>query len=223
MIDERVLVEALTEAEILLTDYAEEGSYGFSPKVTRRINRLIYNEKHPIVYRFKSIAAVIILALMLGGVIILGASETARAAVFAWFSEVFEGTFLYRGTQDSAADISVYSLKDIVPSEYDYMDTTSYRDDNEICEYFVDAEGYLLCLRVISARTGKNMQVFIDEGDDVKHVTLCGHSADLYYDKEGESHAYVWQDEYGSLFYIGGHIDEETITGLAEEFVDTFE
>lgn len=223
MIDERVLVEALTEAEILLTDYAEEGSYDFSPKVTRRINRLIYNEKHPIVYRFKSIAAMVILSLLLGGTIVMGTSETARAAVLAWLSEVFEGTFLYRSTQDSSVDISVYSLKNIVPYGYEYLETASYRNDNEICEYYVDEEDYLLCLRVISARTGKNMQVFIDEGDDVKHVTLGRYNADFYYDKEGESHAYVWQDENGTLFYIGGHIDEETITGLADEFVNTYE
>ncbi len=223
MMDEMVLKKALIEADNYIVDSYPDGKHSFSHRIEKRIRNLIAKEKHPVSYLLKSAAAMILFALLLGGTVVLGSSESARAAVFAWVSEIFEGTFLYRGTQDSVRDISMYSMRDLVSTEYEFLEASSHRNDDEIFEYYVDAADYLLCLQVFSARTGKNMQVFIDEGDDVKHVTLCGHSADFYYDKEGESHAYVWQDEYGTLFYIGGHIDANSITELAEAFVRKYE
>ena len=220
MIDEIQLKNSLAEAEIYLTRAVEDGKHEFSPKFTRFIKKLIYKEKHPIAYYFKNSVASIILALLLGGTIILGVSKTARAAVLAWLSDFYEGTFLYHGNSNTEIDISAYSIRKYISNDYTYSETVSYKNKNEVCESFMDSEGYFLYFYVVTASEGKATQLLPDAEDKVQQITIGNYRIDHYYDSSDTSNAYVWYDEYGVLFYIGGHINAHDIAQLTNDFLN---
>ena len=218
MMDERRLKDALFEANVALADNYDNGSFEFSSKVNRKIHQLIFRERHPITYTLKNTAAVII-ALLLGGAIILGSSESARAAVAAWFSSVFEGTFLYRGQYDSDVDVSAYSIRNLVTSDFTYSEADSYSSTDSMCETYIDSEGYYLYLYIIRPTEGAVTQLLPDEGDEVAQVIVGGFAVDHYYDQENSSNAYVWRNEDGTLFYLGGRISEAELNKLTLSFM----
>ncbi|MCR5279185.1 MAG: DUF4367 domain-containing protein [Lachnospiraceae bacterium] len=222
MIDEQILKESLIQSEVILYDFVEDGKYEFSAKMARLINRLIYREKHPISYRIKSAVAMILFAILFGGSLLLGVSENARASVMAWLSDVFEGTFIYRSQSHLDVDITAYTLQGCVSDAYYYSEADSYRSKTEVCESYIDSDGYYLYMFVLSSSEGKSAQILPDAGDDVKKCSIAGKTIDHYFDTENTSNAYVWQDENGVLFYIGGHISEQKLFDLANAFFNIY-
>ena len=221
MMEERVLKDSLLEANALLVDGYVDGCHDFSSKAKRKIKLLIFREKHPIAYALKNVAAVLI-SFLLGGAIILGSSERARAAVISWFSEAFDGTFLYRGQYDSDVDIITYSIRDLVSADFSYAEADSYKSEEEICEAYTDSEGYYLYLIAMRPTEGKVAQLLPDEGDEVCQETIGNHAVDHYYTHDGTSNAYVWHDESGTLFYIGGRIGETELNELTLNFMEKY-
>lgn len=221
MMDERILKEALLEANNALADSYDNGSCDFSSKIMHKIKSLIFRERHPITYTMKNIAAIFI-AFILGGAIILGSSESARAAVLAWLSDVFEETFIYRGQYNSDTDISLYSVKDLVSAEFVYSEADSYISEEEVCETYTDSAGYYLYLYIIRATEGTAAQLLPDEGDEVLQETVGRYTVDHYYDYEGASNAYVWHNEDGTLFYLGGRISDTELKKLALSFMEKY-
>ena len=221
MMDERVLKDSLIEVNTLLADSYDNGFRDFSYKTTRKIKQLIFREKHPISYVMKNVAAVII-AFLIGGTIFLGTSKTTRATVLSWFSEVFEGTIFYRGQYESKADITIYSISDVVFKGYTFSENDSYREENEICEAYTDTEGYYLYLIVMQDSDGKIAQLIPDNEDEVSHEKIGDFMVDHYYDIERASNAYIWYDDNGTLFYIGGRIVEAELRELTVGFMEKY-
>lgn len=223
MIDEEELKKALVKANSFITEGPDGAEHEFSPRTTRKIKRIIWREKHPVAYSLKYAAAASIALLFLGSILFLGTNKTVRANVFAWLSDTFEGTFLYRGTTDNHTDISHYSIRDIVPEGYEYSAGSSYDRSDERCETYIDPDDYYLFLMIFETKSEKTVQMLSDEGDLVQRVDLGDFEADLYYDVTGDSHAYVWQNENGTLFYLGGHIDLSTLDELTAAFLDKYD
>ncbi|MBO4678503.1 MAG: hypothetical protein J5626_02440 [Lachnospiraceae bacterium] len=221
MMDEKLIRDSLLEITAIYADSYDNGRYTFSAGTSRKIKQLIFREKHPVTYVMKNVAAIFIV-LLLSGTIILGSSETAQAAVISWITEVFEGTFLYRGQFDSDVDISAYSIRDFITADFEYSEADSYMSDKEMCETYTDAEGYYLYLYVIRATEGKASQILPDEGDEVKQEIIGDITVEHYFSSDGYSNAYVWHDEDGTLFYLGGRITENKLNGLAVSFMQKY-
>ena len=222
MMDDRVLKDALIEAEELVLSMYEDGEYLFKKKVKRGIKRIIFREKHPFISYINRFAAMIVLALLLGGTIVLATSETARAAVRGWFNDIIGEIAIYTGQYDSSNDIRYYSIKEIVPPKYTFSLKDSYISENDVCEVFVNSEELYLYMYVANAKEGKNASILFDESDEVEIINVNGYSADHYYDDEDTRNAYVWQNEQGILFYIGGIISDRELRGIVDEFIKIY-
>ena len=221
MMDERILKEALFEADTVLVGAYEDGKYIFGERVMHNIEKLFYKEKHPSVRVMKNVAAVI-LAFILSGAIILGINEPARAAVISWISEVFEGTFLYIGQYDSDLNVSGYSVRNIITSEFEYVEAESYYSDKEVCETFVDSDGYYLYFYAIRATENEVEQLLVDKEDKLDRIRIENYSIDYYTEPGGESNAYIWHDKNGTLFYLGGRISSDELENIAKMFICTY-
>ena len=222
MIAKEELKKALEEANSFITEGSEDAEHEFASKTTRKIKRIIRREKYPVAYALKYVAAASIVLVLFGSVIFLGTSKNVRASVFAWLSHTFEGTFLYRGTTDNCIDISNYSIRDLVPEKYKYCVESSYDRSGERCEAYTDSDDYYLFLMVFETKSEKAVQMLSDEDDLIQTVDIGNYKADLYYDIDGVSHAYVWQDENGTLFYLGGRIDLKSLNELTSLFLGKY-
>lgn len=219
MMNEQILIDSLFEANEYIAGYDNAAAHVFSSKIDRKIRSLIRREIHPLRYRIAGIAAAVIIAFSLT----LCVSEEVRAAVFSWVSSLFEGTILYRGTEDTNADISFYTIRDIIPADYVYLEDDAIDLNGAKFEYYLDPEGYYFTLEIFNSDTGRAYQIFPNPEEKIDNITLKNYLADSYCDKQNNSCTYVWQDEYGRLFSLGGHMSEEDLYKLAIMFIEKYE
>ncbi len=220
--NEMVLKDALLEANNFIADSLPSGKYAFSYRVSRKIQKYIFWEMHPVVYRLKNVATVIILVILMSGTIILGSSEKVRAAVIGWLSNTFEGVFAYQGQRNSAIDISGYSMRDLVPNEFTYSELHSSMTEGEKIENYITPDDYFFSLQISKSEEGKLVQLLSDTDDKVRQVAKDNYIIDHYYNSDGTENAYVWQDESGTLFYIGGRISEQGLDKIVTCFLEKY-
>ncbi len=220
MIDEALLIQSLAEADEFIrsvTPPDKNYSHSFSVAFRLRMRRLIEKDKHPVFYEVKRVAAAIILAVLVGGAVLLGTNETVRASVWGWVKSIYEGAFRYRGFSNTDLDISEYSIADILPEGYE--EYSSIRTADMVDESYVNSEGFLLTFFAKNPDDDNNLYVYPDEGDVIEQIVIGKYVADLYINNGDYTATIVWQDNQGVLFCLSGHMEKEQIRELVEKII----
>ena len=218
MIKESVLRDALLEADDFLSESVplkEDYRHTFSRKTHKKIKRLIFKDKHPLLYTLRNTAAVIALAFVLGSFILIGANKDVRAKMYKWIFEVFQER-IYRYHNDSAesVDISKFTLSPLLGDEYRLINTEC--DKKSKIEIYSDNDDNYLTLYVFSPDYTGDFYLISDEKGQDETIALTEFDAELYISPYvDESNAIVWRTNDDVLIAIIGLLNENELINLA--------
>ena len=219
MMDELILSQALKEADCyILHQIPSKACYEheFSNRFHREIRKLIRREKNPVLYRISRAVATILLLLTVAGGILLGTNEKVRASFSNWIMRIYsEGLFGYYSSSDQETDIAQYTMENIVPEEYEFVDRIS--NEGSVTEIYVNSTGEILSFSVVAPDGTSDFYIACDEDGADAPIMINELNAELYISKaEGESNAIVWTDEDGVLLSISGDFDDQELISFAK-------
>lgn len=185
-----------------------------SPRLRRRLDRLLRRQRHPMFYgAARQIAACFLAVLALGGGWLAVDSE-ARASFFQWTRQVYETQIVYRFAGEGA-EHGVYRVG-WVPEGY-----TVWRE-NEASAFstiiYVNADGKLLDFIYGPMQEGSGITVTDTDQTVVKQVEINGIPGEFYRSTDlTSSNVLIWLDETSGMYFsIGGFLDESDILHMAE-------
>lgn len=183
-----------------------------SPRLLRRLGRLLRRQRHPVLYRtMGQIAACFLAVLVLGGW--LSVDGGARAAVFRWARQVYETQTVFRFTGEPAGH-GVYRVG-WVPEGY-----TEWRvsEGAVVTVYYVNADGEIADFSYGPMQEGTAIAITDTDQSVTKQVEINGFSGTLYLSTNpASSNVLIWLDEeQGMFFSISGLLDESDILHIAE-------
>lgn len=185
-----------------------------SPRLRRRLDRMLRRQRHPALYRTVGQAAACFLAVLVLGGGWLAADQEARASFFQWTRQVYETQIVYRFAGEGAKH-GVYRVG-WVPEGY-----TVWRE-NEASAFstiiYVNADEKLLDFTYGPMQEGSGIAVTDTDQAVVKQVEINGIPGEFYLSTDPTlSNSLIWLDETsGMCFSIGGFLDEFDILHMAE-------
>ncbi len=194
---------ALQVHEAMMAALAPVEEHEFSFEFHRKMAVLRRKMKlqHGIREAAKSVA-VIFLALLIGGSILMTLNQDVRATFFAWAQRVYENSVFYQYVDKEQADALPYIRPAWIPEGYvevaavgdDYMQMVVYQKGNDVSEaiVFIYSRGY----------ENKHEKVQFQSGFDHKTVNVNDFCADLYvpYDDTVDKEL-VWFDDLNNIAY----------------------
>ena len=219
MIPDEVLKEAAAKSQEAFVksfeeDYDAGHQHKFSIKFEKKIHRLKRKANHPILYRAVQRAAVILLAMLIGGSTWLAVDVDARATFFGWIKEVYEEYFVYRFSDDVISNSEAGNYEPAwIPEGYskkDEIDTGGL-----IAIFYENDQRQLLKLHYIYEPSEINMFIDMSEGE-VSTCYIGDYVADLILVNEpNTANAIMWTDEKGCAFYISAFLDRDELVRMA--------
>lgn len=220
--DEEKLTQAAARAAELLSDALprpEDCVHEFSPRFRRRMQRLMFRQKHPVLMRGLQSAAVLFLTITVLFGSLLTVSTDAREFVSGWVKTKIETVyhFYYEGNP-SQGDSSAEYVLGWIPDGYTLVETVDF--PGERIYGYVDADKKWNLVFSYSADSS-GADIFLLNADCTqKEVTVSGLPATLYIPFNNDSPAIVWEDrEKGVFFLITAHVSEEDLIKMAENIV----
>lgn len=206
MITDEQLKEAGRELDgALLDSLPERGDLDFSRAFERKMNRLIYRKKHPVMSHpvFRAAAAILVLVLLSSAVIL--AIPDAQASFKGLFYEQKDGVYSYvlPGYVD-ADDLRTYHLG-WIPEGYT-VEEEMYNDSGVMVIYRNQDRRNILFQYQIR-REGDDTQLshsFRNVKYKWKEITINGRGADLFemYYNNGEVGYWInWMNEERSILF----------------------
>lgn len=212
--DELLLKQALEEADYFLLQQTPARAiykHDFSKHFQRKIHSLIRREKMPFFYKSgKAIAGILILLTVAGGVL-LGTNAKVRADFTHWFMRMYdERVFGYYSNSEQEADVSRYTMKNVVPTEYELVDSIS--EDGLLTEIYVNSAGEIMTFVAVAPDRNHDFYIASDEDGAAAPIAISELNAQLYLAKEeGEANVIVWTNEDGILFSISGLLEQQEL------------
>ena len=185
-----------------------------SPRLRRRLDRMLRRQRHPALYRtVGQIAACFLAVLVLGGGW-LAADQEARASFFQWTRQVYETQIVYRFAGEGA-EHGVYRVG-WVPEGY--TETVVHDDPNLSMILYTNMDGKNLGFQYGPMQEGSGIAVTDTDQAVVKQVEINGIPGEFYLSTDPTlSNSLIWLDETsGMCFSIGGFLDESDILHMAE-------
>lgn len=184
-----------------------------SPRLRRRLDRMLRRQRHPVFYRtVGQIAACFLAVLVLGGGW-LAADQEARAGFFQWTRQVYETQIVYRFAGEPA-ESGVYRVG-WVPEGY--TETVVHDDPNLSMILYTNADGKNLGFQYGPMQEGASLCVVNADQATMYPVEINGIPGEFYVYDNDTSNTLVWLDEAnGMCFSIGGFLDESDILHMAE-------
>lgn len=185
-----------------------------SPRLRRRLDRMLRRQRHPVFYRAAGqIAACFLAVLVLGGGW-LAADQEARASFFQWTRQVYETQIVYRFAGEGA-EHGVYRVG-WVPEGY--TETVVHDDPNLSMILYTNMDGKNLGFQYGPMQEGSGIAVTDTDQAVVKQVEINGIPGEFYLSTDPTlSNSLIWLDETsGMCFSIGGFLDESDILHMAE-------
>lgn len=185
-----------------------------SPRLRRRLDRMLRRQRHPALYRtVGQIAACFLAVLVLGGGW-LAADQEARASFFQWTRQVYETQIVYRFAGEGAKH-GVYRVG-WVPEGY--TETVVHDDPNLSMILYTNMDGKNLGFQYGPMQEGSGIAVTDTDQAVVKQVEINGIPGEFYLSTDPTlSNSLIWLDETsGMCFSIGGFLDESDILHMAE-------
>lgn len=180
-----------------------------SPRLRRRLDRMLRRQRHPALYRtVGQIAACFLAVLVLGGGW-LEADQEARASFFQWTRQVYETQIVYRFAGEPAEG-GVYRVG-WVPEGYTVWKIL----DSSIG--YVNENDQLLWFSYGSMQEGSSLYIVEADHATMYPVEINGIPGEFYVYDNDTANVLVWLDETsGMCFSIGGFLDESDILHMAE-------
>lgn len=180
-----------------------------SPRLRRRLDRMLRRQRHPVFYRAAGqIAACFLAVLVLGGGW-LAADQEARASFFQWTRQVYETQIVYRFAGEGAKH-GVYRVG-WVPEGYTVWKIL----DSSIG--YVNENDQLLWFSYGSMQEGSSLYIVEADHATMYPVEINGIPGEFYVYDNDTANVLVWLDETsGMCFSIGGFLDEPDILHMAE-------
>ncbi len=223
MIDEEKLQIAAKEAaEAILQSLPAKKDIAYTPSSSfvRRMKKLIFRTKHPILYQSARGAACLLALVLSGSVLLFGISSDVRAAVLGWFKQLKGDThFEYDFEGDNAVDMSgVRYEPGWVPEGFELV--VQEVDDNGGMYVYSNGSEYVTQLLYIIASNSGDAKMLMDGNDpnyECEYIQIKDYDAELYISKSDEhTDALIWIDENSTLFYFTGKLSKEEMVKVAE-------
>lgn len=183
-----------------------------------KMDRLIERHDHPVWYKIKEVAVMVILLIGVSAGLVLGFNEKVRAEVWGWIMDRFsDNEFQYQNHErGEEIDFSDYTLDGITPPGYNMQ---KHRvDENKKIEIYVNDIGERLSLTVISPKYEGTVHIFSDEDSVSDPIYIDDLQADVYISTEsGEANVITWQNKTGIRFIIQGFLNKEQLIDLANK------
>ena len=220
MVTKAMLQEAAGIAEKIRLQSIEnmpQVEHQFSARFERKMNKLIRQVEHPVRHTiFRSVAAVLLLAFILFGMV-FAISPEVRASVINWAKNTFFEFTQYSAIQNTENADSEYYLQ-FIPEGYSEFRTNDTKDGKTFI--YIHEDGHLLKFLYAYGNGAHKLSIKTDLHTHIEaHVN--GNKADIYItDSELESNAIVWTDsESDCLFFVGAKADKDLLIALAESIV----
>lgn len=180
-----------------------------SPRLRRRLDRMLRRQRHPALYRTVGQAAACFLAVLVLGGGWLAADQEARASFFQWTRQVYETQIVYRFAGEGA-EHGVYRVG-WVPEGYTVWKIL----DSSIG--YVNENDQLLWFSYGSMQEGSSLYIVEADHATMYPVEINGIPGEFYVYDNDTANVLVWLDETsGMCFSIGGFLDEPDILHMAE-------
>lgn len=220
MISNEMLKQAATRSSAIYCQALENGydstkHHHFTKEFEAKIQKLRKRADHPIRFHIVQRIASIVIAILLGGSVLLTASPQARAAFFGWIKTTYETLFVYyfTGTSDKTNDSINYHLTSI-PEGYEliYSDSST---DTHIFVYSNDT-GELLTFQY--TQNPDDTHWFVDTSDTTRKTAFVKkYPADFFLSENPEiSNSIVWIAEDNTAFYLSAFLCEDDLIHFAE-------
>lgn len=227
MIQEDKLKEAAEEAGKVLLDSLPDGDilhHTFSKQFKKKMRKLLWKEKYPIIYYGVKSVACVLGAVILSGVLLLTCSEDARAAMRGWIKEL-RGEVYYQYGFRGQANFKINTIRyemSWIPEEYKFYLRQSLPNRETVI--YEDSEGYLAEFTYMSAMDENMSSIGIGANSssyEYMEVEIGGYKADCYIsiDDEHTSTA-VWSNEKNILFVVSARMEKEEFIKWAESVVE---
>lgn len=227
MIDEEKLQIAAKEAaEAILQSLPAKKDIAYIPSSSfvRRMKKLIFRTKHPILYQGARGAACLLALVLSGSVLLFGISSDVRAAVLGWFKQLKGGThFEYDFKGDNAVDMSgVRYEPGWVPEGFELV--VQEVDDNGGTYAYIDSNGFVADFSYLFALIEGDQNFLMDGNQsygEYSVVEVMGYEADYYMSKDAEhTSTLVWIDENDTLFTVSAMLTKEELIKWAESIIE---
>lgn len=181
-----------------------------SPRLRRRLGRLLRRQRHPVFYRTIGQAAACFLAVLALGCGWLVVDQEARASFFQWSRQVYETQTVFRFAGAPAAG-GVYRVG-WVPEGY-----TEWKVLDSSIGY-TNQNGDILSFSYGPMQEGAGFAVTDTDKTTIKQVDISGTPGELYLSTNPAlSSVLIWLDEeHGMHFGITGFLDESDMLHMAE-------
>lgn len=227
MIEDNKLKEASKEAAKALLDSLPNGDilhHAFSKQFKKKMRKLLWKEKYPIIYYSVKSVACVLGAIILSGALLLVCSEDARAAVFGWV-KVLRGEeyFQYElENQDKIEQNKIRYEMSWIPEEYTIHLQQSLPNRDTVI--YKDTEGYLAEFTYMTATNGNMSSVGIGaNGSNYEYaeVEIGGYKADCYISIDSEhTSTVIWSNEKNILFVISARLEKQELIKWAESVME---
>lgn len=217
MITDEMIKAAAEEANqtiIAQLPPSEEYQHQFSKSFQKKMKKLIFRRKHPVLAKAMRTAAGVAIVIMLGCGLLLTFSAEVRAEFLSWIKQSSEGLVMYfptEGDKDSNRKLR-YRLPEI-PEGYQEYDIDS-REDGERFVY-TNKRGEFLKFYYLYDSAENVFGMYTEEYQCVS-VTIGDMKGEMYLtDNKDMGNAVVWKDK-NTLFYLSVFSDAEKLLKLAE-------
>lgn len=209
-------LEDIPSEEILNTDE----TLTFSAAFERKMKKLIRRTDHPVRHRILKSVACFLLAVFLGGSIILTFSVEARAAFVSWIRTQYENMFVYHfSSPESDTGLPSYTLG-WLPEGYEEVDLVQF-GSLLVSRTFLELDGDRLFYFRYNSMVDGVVSGIEANGIDPEAVVINGMAGDFYQSAdESEGNTLMWfnQDENIS-FVIFGSFDKTVMMRIAENVI----
>jgi len=206
MISDESMKEAALELDgMMLDNLPDRGELDFSPAFERKMKKLIYRRKHPVMSHpaFRVAAAILVLVLLSSAVIL--AIPDAQASFKGLFYEQKDGRYSYflPGYVD-ADDLRTYHLG-WIPEGYTVEEEMHNYSDGMVIYRSQDRKNILFLYKI--RREDDDTQIshsFQNVEHQWKETIVNGRSADLfemYYSNGEVSYCIKWMNEEQSILF----------------------
>lgn len=220
--NEEELSRAAARAAELLNEALprpEDCNHTFFPRFRRRMQRLMFRQKHPVLMRGLQSAAVLFLTITVLFGSLLTVSTDAREFVSGWVKTRIETIYHFYYEGDAAQTNSTEYVLGWIPDGYTLVETVDF--PGERIYGYVDADKKWNLTFSYSADSS-GADIFLLNADCAeKEVMVNGLPATLYIPFNDDSPAIVWEDrEKGVLFFITAQVSEDVLIKMAENIVE---
>lgn len=219
--DEEKLTQAAARAAELLNESLpkpEDCTHEFSPRFRRRMQRLMFRQKHPALMRGLQSAAVLFLTITVLFGSLLTVSTDAREFVSGWVKTRIENIYHFYFEGDAAQADSTEYVLGWVPDGYALIDIFELPNEKWYT-YKSDSSNFTLTFLYSADSSGADIYM-LNADCAQKEVTVSGLPATLYIPFNDDSPAIVWEDrEKGVFFLITAQVSEDVLIKMAENIV----